>query len=74
MIRYELVQRWAFPETMNREVVGGKRSLEVRYTIFATLYYMAHIAGRGTMCFAAVDDEERKEYVIKDSWVSVDEL
>jgi len=35
---------------------------------------MAHIVGRDTICFAAVDDEQKKQYVIKDAWVSVEEL
>jgi hypothetical protein len=34
---------------------------------------MAHIVGRGTICFAVVD-EDMKQYVIKDAWVSVGEL
>ena len=58
----------------SREVLGRNRFRDVSYTIFAAIYYMAYIIGRGTICFAAVDDEERKKYVIKDSWVSVNEL
>ena len=57
-----------------REVVGRKRFREVKYTVFATLYHMAYIIRRGTICFAAVDEEEMERYVIKDSWVSMDEL
>jgi len=57
-----------------REVVGQKRFREVEYSIIATIYYWAYVVGRGTICFAAVNEEEKKGYVIKDTWVSIDEL
>ena len=57
-----------------REVVGRRRVREVEYSIFATLYYWAYVVGRGTICFAVMNEEENKGYVIKDSWVSMDEL
>ena len=60
-------------ELRMNEVLGRTRRREVKYTIFATLYYASHIIGSGTKCFAAVA-EDGKKCVIKDCWVSVDEL
>ena len=60
-------------ELRTNEVLSRKRRREVKYTIFAALYYIPYIIGRGTKCFAAAD-EDGKQYVIKDCWVSVDEL
>ena len=60
-------------ELRMNEILGRIRRQEVKYTIFATLYYASHIIGSGTKCFAAVA-EDGKKCVIKDCWVSVDEL
>ena len=61
-------------ELRMKEVLGRTRRREHKYTIFATLCYIPYIIGRGTKCFAAVDEDDEQEYVIKDCWVSVDEL
>ena len=57
-----------------QEVVRRTRRREVKYTIITTLYYIAIMISRGTICFEAFDQQDGKQYVIKDSWISVDEL
>ena len=53
-------------ELWTKEVLGRTRHQEVKYTIFTMPYHTSHIIGCRTKCFEAVDEDDGKQYAIKD--------